>query len=83
MTGQCFGHVSERNKKAVHVKHMGIFAAPLPECKCQNLCERIRFYFSTMSISRGIDLFLLRAVRKAEKLPKSSISSAFSDKLTI
>ena len=41
-----------------------------------------------MSISRGIDLFLLRAVRKAEKLPqtyvlKSSISSAFSDKLTI
>ena len=88
MTGQCFGHVSERNKKAVHVKHMGIFAAPLLECpmtfkKCQNLCERIRFYFSTMSISRGIDLFLLRAVRKAEKLPKSSISSAFSDKLTI
>ena len=53
-----------------------------------NLCERIRFYFSTMSISRGIDLFLLRAARKAEKLPqtyvlKSSISSAFSDKLTI
>ena len=47
-----------------------------------NLCERIRFYFSTMSISRGIDLFLLRGVRKAEKLPKSSISSAFSDKLT-
>ena len=48
----------------------------------------IRFYFSTMSISRGIDLFSLRAVRKAEKLPqtyvlKSSISSAFSDKLTI
>ena len=41
-----------------------------------------------MSISRGIDLFLLRAVRKAEKLPqtyvlKSIISSAFSDKLTI
>ena len=41
-----------------------------------------------MSISRGIDLFLLRAIRKAEKLPqtyvlKSSISSAFSDKLTI
>ena len=41
-----------------------------------------------MSISRGIDLFLLRAVRKAEKLPqtyvlKSSISSAFNDKLTI
>ena len=29
MTGQCFGHVSERNKKAVHVKHMGIFAAPV------------------------------------------------------
>ena len=54
----------------------------------QNFCERIRFYFSTMSISRGIDLFLLRAVRKAEKLPQtyllnSSISSAFSDKLTI
>ena len=72
---------------------MGIFAAPLRECpmtfkKCQNLCERIRFYFSTMSISRGIDLLLLRAVRKAEKLPqtyvlKSSISSAFSDNLTI
>ena len=41
-----------------------------------------------MSISRGIDLFLLRAVRKTEKLPqtnvlKSSISSAFSNKLTI
>ena len=41
-----------------------------------------------MSISRGIDLLLLRAVRIAEKLPqtyvlKSSISSAFSDKLTI
>ena len=41
-----------------------------------------------MSISRGIDLFLLRTVRKAEKLRqinvlKSSISSAFSDKLTI
>ena len=41
-----------------------------------------------MSISRGIDLFLLRAVRKAERLPqtyvlKSTISSAFSDKLTI
>ena len=41
-----------------------------------------------MSISRGIDLFLLCTVRKAEKLPqtyvlKSSISSAFSDKLTI
>ena len=41
-----------------------------------------------MSISRGIDLFLLRAIRKAEKLPqtyvlKSSNSSAFSDKLTI
>ena len=41
-----------------------------------------------MSISRGIDLYLLRAVRKAEKLPqnyvlKSSISSAFNDKLTI
>ena len=41
-----------------------------------------------MSISRGIDLFLLRAVRKVEKLPqtyilKYSISSAFSDKLTI
>ena len=41
-----------------------------------------------MSISGGIDLFLLRAIRKAEKLPqtyvlKSSISSAFSDKLTI
>ena len=41
-----------------------------------------------MSISRGIDLFLLRAVRKAEKLPqtyvlKSSISSAFSDKITL
>ena len=53
-----------------------------------NLCERMRFYFSTMSISRGIDLFFLRAVRKAEKLPqtyvlKSSISSAFSDNLTI
>ena len=93
LTGQCLGHVSERNKEAVHVKHMGNFAAPFRECpmtfkKCQNLCERIRFYFSTMSISRGIDLFLLRAVRKAEKLPqtyvlKSSISSAFSDKLTI
>ena len=41
-----------------------------------------------MSISRGIDLFLLRAVRKAEKLPQtyvltSRILSAFSDKLTI
>ena len=41
-----------------------------------------------MSISRGIDLFLLRAVQKAKKLPqtyvlKSSISSAFNDKLTI
>ena len=55
-----------------------------------NLCERIWFYFSTMSISRGIDffLFIIHAVRKAEKLPqtyvlKSSISSAFSDKLTI
>ena len=41
-----------------------------------------------MSISRGIDLFLSRAVRKAEKLPqtyvlKSSISSVFSDKLAI
>ena len=41
-----------------------------------------------MSISRGTDHFLLRAVRKAENLPqtyvlKSSISSAFSDKLTI
>ena len=41
-----------------------------------------------MSISRGIDLFLLHAVRKAEKLPqtyllKSSISSTFSAKLTI
>ena len=41
-----------------------------------------------MSISRDIDLFLLRAVPKAEKLPqtyvlKSSISSAFNDKLTI
>ena len=72
---------------------MGNFAAPLREChmtfkKCQNLCERIRFYFSTMLISRGIDRFLLCAVRKDEKLPqtyllKSSISSAFSDKLTI
>ena len=72
---------------------MGIFAGPLCECpmtfkKCQTFCERIRFYLSTMSISRGIDLLLLRAVRKAEKLPqtyvlKSSISSAFSDKLTI
>ena len=27
LTGQCFGHVSERNKKAAHVKHIGIFAA--------------------------------------------------------
>ena len=69
---------------------MGIFAAPLRACpmtfhempELMNLCERTRFYSNT------IDLFLLRAVRKAEKLPqtyvlKSSISSAFSDKLTI
>ena len=27
LTGQCFGHLSERNKKGSHVKHMGIFAA--------------------------------------------------------
>ena len=26
LIGQCFGHVSERNKKAAHVKHEGIFA---------------------------------------------------------
>ena len=73
---------------------MGIFAAPLRECPMhdiQEMPELMRTYtvnFSTMSVSRGIDLFLLRAVRKAEKLPqtnvlKSSISSAFSDKLTV
>ena len=25
LIGQCFSHVSERNKKAAHVKHMGFF----------------------------------------------------------
>ena len=26
LIGQCFGHVSERNKKAAHIQHEGIFA---------------------------------------------------------
>ena len=49
LTGQCFGHVTERNKKAVRVKHIGIFVAPLHACpmtfkKCQNLWTYANVY---------------------------------------
>ena len=52
-----------------------------------NLCERIRFYFSTMSISRHRPFFITRGSKSREApstyVLKSSISSAFSEKLTI
>ena len=84
MTGQCFGHVSERNKKAVHVKHMGIFAAPLGHSRnARTYANVYRFILVQCRYLAASTFFLLRAVRKAEKLPKSSISSAFSDKLAI
>ena len=86
-----------KNQKGCPCKTRRDFCNALCKClmtskKCQNLCKRIRFYFSTMyySISRGMDLFNY-AVQKTEKIPqtyvlRTSISSAFtafSDKLTI
>ena len=49
LIGQCFGHISERNKKAAHVKHEGIFATLRTNVsrhsrKCQNH-YRFRSYF--------------------------------------
>ena len=49
LMGQCFGHVSERNKKAGHVKQEGIFATLRANVsrnsrKCQNN-HQFRPYF--------------------------------------
>ena len=96
LTGQCFGHVSERNRKAAYVNTWGFLQRFVqmshdiqerPEL--MNLCERIRFYFSTECRSLAASTFFTtRGSIKAEKLSqtyvlKSTISSAFSDKLTI